>query len=85
MHFYRIDVNFYLRRWLLMPPAWQVPSSLLDLCMDSIIIPGFQHQAAGAVFAELLPLFFFEDVEGFAGEIGAKFLRKNGRPLFPFL
>ena len=44
-----------------------------------------QNEAACAAFAELLPLFFFEDVEGFAGEIGAKFLRKNGRPLFPFL
>jgi hypothetical protein len=37
--------------------------------MDSIIIPGFQHQAACAAFAELLPLFFFEDAEDFGGEI----------------
>jgi hypothetical protein len=32
-------------------------------------IPNFQNQAAGAVFAVLLLLFFFEDAEGFAREI----------------
>jgi len=32
-------------------------------------IPCFKEQAAGAVFAILLLLFFFEDAEGFAGEI----------------
>jgi hypothetical protein len=37
--------------------------------MDSIIIPNFQNQTAGAVFA-VLPLFFlFQDAEGFAKEI----------------
>jgi hypothetical protein len=71
MHFYIIDGNFYLGRWLYMPPTWQVPSSLSDLCMDSIIIPNFQNQAAGAVFA-VLPLFFlFQDAEGFTEEIMA--------------
>jgi hypothetical protein len=66
MHFYIIDGNFYLGRWQHMPPTLQVPSSLSDLCMDSIIIPNFQNQAAGAVFA-VLPLFFlFQDAEGFA-------------------
>ena len=46
MHFYIVDGNFYLRRWLHMPPTWQVPSSLSDLCMDSIIIPNFQNETA---------------------------------------
>jgi hypothetical protein len=31
-------------------------------------IPCFKEQAAGAVFAVLLLLFFFQDAEGFAGE-----------------
>ena len=66
MHFYIIDGNFYLGRWQHMPPPWQVPSSLSDLCMDSIIIPNFKYQAASAVFT-VLPLFFlFQDAEGFA-------------------
>jgi len=30
----------------------------------------FQNEAAGAVFAVLLLLFFFEDAEGVAGEMG---------------
>jgi len=33
-------------------------------------IPSLQNQTAGAVFAVLLLFFFFEDAEGFAGEIG---------------
>jgi len=69
MHFYIKDGNFYLGRWQHMPPTLQVPSSLSDSCMDSIIIPNFQNQTAGAVFA-VLPLFFlFQDAEGFAKEI----------------
>jgi hypothetical protein len=35
--------------------------------MDSIIIPSFQNEAAGAVFAILaLLLLLFQDAEGFA-------------------
>jgi hypothetical protein len=34
-------------------------------------IPRFQYQTAGAVFAEFLLLFFFEDAEGFARKIMA--------------
>ena len=73
MHFYIIDGNFYLGRWQHMPPTLQVPSSLSDLRMDSIIIPNFQNQAAGAVFAELPLLFFFEGAEGFDGKSRANF------------
>ena len=68
MHFYIIDGNFYLGRWQHMPPTLQVPSSLSDLCMDSIIIPNFQNQTAGAAFAVLLLFFFFEDEESSARE-----------------
>jgi hypothetical protein len=34
-------------------------------------IPSFQDQAAGAILAVLPLLLFFEDAEGFAGEIWA--------------
>jgi len=74
MHFYIIDGNFYLGRWLHMPPAWQVPSSLSDLCIASIIIPYFKYQAASAVSAALPLFFLFQDAEGFAGEIWAKYV-----------
>jgi len=32
-------------------------------------LPGFQHEAAGAVFAEPLFFFLFEDPEGLAAEV----------------
>ena len=67
MHFYIIDGNFYLGRWQHVPPTLQVPSSLSDLCMDSIIIPNFQNQAAGAVFVALTLFLLFQDAERFAG------------------
>jgi hypothetical protein len=37
-------------------------------------IPCFKNQAAGAVFAVLLLLFFFEDAEGFAKEVGTMYV-----------
>jgi len=33
-------------------------------------VRNFPHQSSGAVFTKLTLLFFFEDGEGFAGEIG---------------
>ena len=48
-------------------------------------IPCFKEQAEGEVFAVLPFFLFLHDAEGFAWEIWANFLRKNGRPLFPFL
>jgi len=40
----------------------------------------FQNQTAGAVFAELLLLLFFEDAEGFAGEIRPLNIIENTNP-----
>jgi hypothetical protein len=34
-------------------------------------IPGLKNQSAGSIFPEFSFLFFFQDAEGFAGEIGA--------------
>jgi hypothetical protein len=42
---------------------------LLSQASDLKLIPCFQDQAAGAVFAVLLFFLFFEDAEGFAGEL----------------
>jgi len=33
------------------------------------LLPGFEYQAFGAVFAVETGFFFFEDAEGFAGEV----------------
>ena len=74
MHFYIVDGTFYLRRWLHMPPTWQVPSSLSDLCMDSIIIPNFQNETAGPVFAEFALFFFLRTRKVSPGKSGQTFL-----------
>src|SRR5216684_474508 len=71
-----------------MPQYAQAQSPSPRLCIPRshaltfLLIPRLQHEAAGAVFAELFLLLFLEHAEGFAGKIGAVNLRRVEAQLF---